>query len=95
MMTTIFEGKHVVVLDRDDWEYVERKKGKEAVAVIAETDAGERAACGRRRGAPEPRQLVRRAIEQMREHAAFEIGRSRRCSRSGSKSISLTARTRC
>jgi ADP-ribose pyrophosphatase len=36
----IFEGKHVVVLERDGWEYVERKKGKEAVAVIALTDDG-------------------------------------------------------
>jgi len=36
----IFEGKHVVVLERDGWEYVERKKGKEAVAVIAVTDDG-------------------------------------------------------
>ena len=36
----IFEGKHVVVLERDGWEYVERKKGKEAVAIIAMTDDG-------------------------------------------------------
>jgi NTP pyrophosphohydrolases including oxidative damage repair enzymes len=36
----IFEGKHVLVLERDGWEYVERKKGKEAVAVIAMTDDG-------------------------------------------------------
>jgi len=36
----IFEGKHVVVLEHDGWEYVERKKGKEAVAVIAMTDDG-------------------------------------------------------
>lgn len=34
------EGKHVVVLERDGWEYVERKKGKEAVAVIAMTEDG-------------------------------------------------------
>jgi ADP-ribose pyrophosphatase len=40
-MRTICEGERVLVLDRDGWEYVERKKGKEAVAVIAETDAGE------------------------------------------------------
>src|SRR5205807_2821840 len=33
-------GKHVLVLARDGWEYVERKKGKEAVAVIAVTDDG-------------------------------------------------------
>src|SRR6266550_5721193 len=36
-----FEGKHIVVLDRDDWEFVERKKAREAVAIIAVTDAGE------------------------------------------------------
>jgi len=40
-MKPIFEGKHLLVLERDDWQYVERKKGKEAVAVIAETDDGE------------------------------------------------------
>jgi ADP-ribose pyrophosphatase len=40
-METVFEGKHLLVLERDDWQYVERKKGKEAVAVLAETDAGE------------------------------------------------------
>jgi ADP-ribose pyrophosphatase len=36
----IFEGKHVIVLERGGWEFVERKKGKEAVAVIATTDDG-------------------------------------------------------
>ena len=40
-MKTVFEGKHLLVVERDDWQYVERKKGKEAVAVIAETDDGE------------------------------------------------------
>lgn len=40
-MKTIFEGNHVLVLERNDWEFVERKKGKEAVAVIAETADGE------------------------------------------------------
>ena len=40
-MRTIFEGKHVVVRERDGWEFVERKKATEAVAVIAVTDAGE------------------------------------------------------
>jgi ADP-ribose pyrophosphatase len=40
-MNTIYEGKHVLVLEEDDWQYVERKKGKEAVAVLAETDEGE------------------------------------------------------
>ena len=36
-----FEGKHLVVFDRDDWEFAERKKAKEAVAIIALTEAGE------------------------------------------------------
>lgn len=40
-MKTIYEGKHLLVKERDDWEFVERKKGKEAVAVIAETEDGE------------------------------------------------------
>jgi len=40
-MQTIFEGKHIVVRERDGWEFVERKSAKEAVAVIAVTDAGE------------------------------------------------------
>jgi ADP-ribose pyrophosphatase len=40
-MRTIFEGKKVVVRERDGWEFVERKSAKEAVAVIAVTDAGE------------------------------------------------------
>ena len=39
-MNTIFEGKHVIVLERDGWEFVERKKGKQAVAIIAVTDEG-------------------------------------------------------
>jgi ADP-ribose pyrophosphatase len=37
---TICEGKRVVVIERDGWEYVERKKGKEAVAVLAVTPDG-------------------------------------------------------
>src|SRR5712691_6897570 len=37
-MRTICEGKHLLLLDNDDWEYVERKKGKEAVAIVAVTD---------------------------------------------------------
>ena len=41
MAEKIFEGKHLIVLDRGGWEYVERKKGKSAVAVIAMTDSGE------------------------------------------------------
>jgi ADP-ribose pyrophosphatase len=35
---TIFEGEHVLVLERDHWQYVERKKGKTAVIVLAITD---------------------------------------------------------
>ena len=34
----IFEGKHVIVLSQEEWEFVERKKAKEAVAVVAITD---------------------------------------------------------
>ena len=37
MAKRIFEGKRILVLERDDWEYVERKKATEAVAVIAVT----------------------------------------------------------
>lgn len=40
-MKTIFEGDHIYVLERDRWQYVERKKGKTAAAVLAETDDGE------------------------------------------------------
>ena len=40
-MHTVFEGKHVFVRERDGWEFVERKSAREAVAVIAITDAGE------------------------------------------------------
>ncbi len=39
-MKQIAEGKRVVILEQDGWEYVERKKGKEAVAVIAVTEDG-------------------------------------------------------
>src|SRR3954447_15384881 len=35
---TIFEGEHLLVLERDTWQYVERKKGKTAVIVLAVTD---------------------------------------------------------
>lgn len=34
----IFEGKHVLVLERDGWEFVERKSGKSAVVILAVTD---------------------------------------------------------
>jgi ADP-ribose pyrophosphatase len=37
-MKPIFEGKHIIVIERGGWEFVERKKGKEAVAIIAVTD---------------------------------------------------------
>lgn len=37
-MKTVFEGDHVLVLENDGWQFVERKKGKEAVAVLAVTD---------------------------------------------------------
>jgi ADP-ribose pyrophosphatase len=36
--TTIFEGKRLLVLERDDWQFVERKKGKSAVVILALTD---------------------------------------------------------
>lgn len=37
-MKTIFKGKKVQVLELDGWEFVERIKGKSAVAIIAVTD---------------------------------------------------------
>jgi len=37
MSKRIFEGKHVDVFERDGWEYVQRKKATEAVAIIAVT----------------------------------------------------------
>jgi ADP-ribose pyrophosphatase len=37
-MKTIFEGKKVLVLERDGWEFVERIKGKSAVVILAVTD---------------------------------------------------------
>lgn len=37
-MKTVFEGDHLVVRERDGWQFVERKKGKSAVAVIALTE---------------------------------------------------------
>jgi len=40
-MKPIFEGKKLLVFERDGWEFAERKKGKEAVAVIALTDDDE------------------------------------------------------
>ncbi|MDQ6800163.1 MAG: NUDIX hydrolase [Acidobacteriota bacterium] len=37
----IFEGKKVVVFQRKEWEFVERRKAKEAVAILALTSDGE------------------------------------------------------
>jgi ADP-ribose pyrophosphatase len=37
---SVFEGKKIVVLSRGGWEYVERKKAKEAVAIVAVTEEG-------------------------------------------------------
>lgn len=39
-MNIVYEGKHVVVLERDGWEFVERKKAKAAVAIVARTADG-------------------------------------------------------
>ncbi len=36
-MRTVCEGKRVLLLEHDHWEFVERKKGKEAVAIVART----------------------------------------------------------
>jgi ADP-ribose pyrophosphatase len=41
MARKVFEGKHVFVLERDGWEFVERKSTREAVAVIAVTSGDE------------------------------------------------------
>ena len=40
MVKTIFEGKKVLVRERDGWEFVERKKGKSAAVVVARKDDG-------------------------------------------------------
>ena len=37
-MKKIFEGKKIIVLQRESWEFVERKSAKEAVAIIAVAD---------------------------------------------------------
>lgn len=39
-MKILFQGDHIDVLERDGWQYVERRKAKEAAAVLAETDEG-------------------------------------------------------
>jgi len=40
-MRTIYESSHLLLLEDDDWQFVERKKGKSAVAVIAVTEDGD------------------------------------------------------
>jgi ADP-ribose pyrophosphatase len=40
MAKTVFEGKHLAVVESEGWEHVERTKGKSAVAIIAVTDDG-------------------------------------------------------
>lgn len=39
-MHTIFESKRIVVRERDGWEFVERVRGKSAVAIVALTEDG-------------------------------------------------------
>jgi len=34
----LFEGKKLLVLERDNWEFAERKQGKSAVVILAVTD---------------------------------------------------------
>jgi len=36
-MKTVFTGTHLLVLERDDWQYAERKKGKAAAVIVALT----------------------------------------------------------
>jgi ADP-ribose pyrophosphatase len=40
VMKRIFTGKHLLVIEQDDWEYAERKKGKAASVIFAMTDDG-------------------------------------------------------
>jgi ADP-ribose pyrophosphatase len=40
-MKIVFEGDHLFVKEKDGWQYAERKKAREAVAVVAETEDGE------------------------------------------------------
>ena len=40
LMKIVFEGDHLYVRERNHWQYVERKKAREAAVVIAETDDG-------------------------------------------------------
>lgn len=39
-MKTICTGKRVLLLEENNWEYAERKRGKEAVAIVALTGDG-------------------------------------------------------
>jgi ADP-ribose pyrophosphatase len=39
-MKKVCEGKRLLLFENDGWEFVERKKGKEAVVVVAMTDEG-------------------------------------------------------
>lgn len=36
----VFEGRHLSILQRDQWEYVTRNTGKPAVGIVAITDSG-------------------------------------------------------
>jgi ADP-ribose pyrophosphatase len=40
-MRRVYEGKHVNVVERGGWQFVERKQAREAAAVVAETDEGQ------------------------------------------------------
>ncbi|HWS73031.1 MAG TPA: NUDIX hydrolase [Thermoanaerobaculia bacterium] len=38
MPNTLFTGTHLLVLERDHWQYAERRKGKSAAVIFALTD---------------------------------------------------------
>ncbi len=40
MTKLIFEGRHLLLIERDGWEYAERKRGKSAVVIVARTGEG-------------------------------------------------------
>ena len=40
MTKQIYQGDHLVILESEGWQYVERKSAKEAVAILAVTEAG-------------------------------------------------------
>jgi ADP-ribose pyrophosphatase len=48
-MKTLFEGNKIIVLERDGWEFVERKKGKSAAIIIARTADGKIVLVGQHR----------------------------------------------